>query len=117
MPVQKEAMYQPAKTFIVLMYMYLNLFLEFWFIDCSWVFGFLYFGLWTGFMDEQPQIQCFTPTSINSLENHLRMLHRPAAHIYIDVCISFFKVSLVYGEAQVHQSTQALAGISHIGKN
>ena len=45
------------------------------------------------------------------------MLHRPAAHIYIDVCISFFKVSLVYGEAQVHQSTQALAGISHIGKN
>ena len=28
-----------------------------------------------------------------------------------------FVVSLVYGEAQVHQSAQALAGLGHIGKN
>ena len=29
----------------------------------------------------------------------------------------FFVVSLVYGEAKVHQSAQALAGLGHIGKS
>ena len=39
-------------------------------------------------------------------------------YVYKTICDFFFVVvSLVYGDAQVHQSAQAMAGISDIGKN
>ena len=37
--------------------------------------------------------------------------------VYETIFHFFFVVSLVYEDAQVHQSAQAMAGISHIGKN